>query len=334
MSESVKRRTRFRRAFAGLIGLTMMLGMGACSSGENGDKTLYSGDLAVTDYTGFIDMLPIVVAFENGYFKDAGLDLHMTSFGSGADVMRAMASGAQLGAAGIFTSLGAYASGMDSIRMVGSLQHKNALVFMTDADSPITSVAELKGHTLGVTGGTSSTDYAASEMLKSAGLSKDDVSLVNVKSAADSLTALENGVIDSGWGLPPLATQAKMKGRARVLWDAASNLPPQTNSGLFARADFAKEHSDVVHAYVDAVRRAIDAIHADPAAAAKIYAKASGVELDVANAAVQALAPGFAIGLDRKGIENNIQGGHEVGLYDPDSVTYDNFVDPQFAGVK
>jgi ABC-type nitrate/sulfonate/bicarbonate transport system substrate-binding protein len=337
MQGSVTRRTFARQALAGGLGLTV-LGTAACGSqkssgsgsGKGAGGTLYSGALAVTLYTSFADELPLVLAFANGYFDDARLDLKVTNFASGADAVRAIATGTHLGTSGVYTALGAYAAGLKSLRMVGALQRENSLVFMVKPDSPITSVAQLKGKKLGLVGGTSSTNYGAGAMLKAAGLSLDDVTQVSTKAASDALTALENGVIDCGWGQPPLSTRAVLKKQARVLWAASDNLPPLTNSGLFADAKFAEEHRDVVQAFVGAVKRGQDAIHADPAAAAKAYAKTSGVEPDVAAAVIKSMAPGFDIGLDRAGIENNIRAAETVGLYKPGSVTYDEFVDARF----
>ena len=336
MQEPVTRRTFARRALVGSLGLTT-LGAAACGSGSKsssgsgkGNEALYAGDLAVTLYKSFADELPLVLAFSNKYLKEARLNLKVVDFASGADAVRAIATGTRLGTSGVFTALGAYAAGLKTIRMVGSLYRESSLVFMVKPDSPITSVAQLRGKTLGLVGGTSLTNYAAVEMLKGAGLSLDDVKEVSTKAAPDALTALQNGVIDCAWGQPPLATRADLQNQVRVLWAAKENLPPLTNSGLFADAKFIEQNGDVVKAFVGAVKRGQGAIQGDSAAAAKAYAKTSGVDPDVAAAVIKAMAPGFGLGLDRGGIENNIRAGEAVGLYKRGAVSYDEFVDAQF----
>lgn len=118
-------------------------------------------------------------------------------------------------------------------------------------NSPIRGVAELKGKKIAVTKGTDPY-YFLLQSLALAGLSRDDVEIVNLQHA-DGKTALERGDVDAWSGLDPFIAQTVQEQGSRLLYRN-----PDFNSYgvLNAREDVIAERPDTVQAVVNAYEEA------------------------------------------------------------------------------
>src|SRR6266567_8274801 len=174
------------------------------------DVTLHIGDQAGTGAeslliaAGLIDKIPFKVAWSD--------------FTSGPPMLQAMGAGAvDVGGVGNAPPVFAAAGG-SKIAIVGAYQANplgSALV--VPKNSPITSVAQLRGKRIAVAQG-SSADFHLLTVLKKAGLSVHDVTLDYLQ-PADGLAALGSGHVDA-WDIwSPFAEQAEAQDHARVLVD-------------------------------------------------------------------------------------------------------------------
>ncbi|MFT8636859.1 MAG: ABC transporter substrate-binding protein [Pseudoclavibacter sp.] len=107
------------------------------------DKTI-----AVTSPSGVCDA-PLVAAYENGFFKKAGLDVVLKKTGSDEDLITAVGSGKYTASNGIFFNyLGPIYNGTP-VKLSGGLHHGCLDLYVRD-DGSISSVADLKGKSIGV----------------------------------------------------------------------------------------------------------------------------------------------------------------------------------------
>lgn len=118
-------------------------------------------------------------------------------------------------------------------------------------DSPVTSVAELKGKKIAATKGTDAY-FTLLQALQTAGLTAKDVEVTNLQHA-DGKTALERGDVDAWAGLDPYMAQTRQEQGSRLLYRNANF---QTYGVLNARADFIAQHPDRVQAVVNAYEQA------------------------------------------------------------------------------
>ena len=140
------------------------------------------------------------------------------------------------------------------------------------ADSPLKSVADLKGKKVAVTIGTDPHIFLL-RALMDAGLGDKDITLVPLQHA-DGRTAMENRQVDAWAGLDPLMAQSELTSHARLLFrDPYLN----TYGLLNVREDFIAAHSDlivrVLKVYDQARLWALqnpDALRADLVRAAKV----------------------------------------------------------------
>jgi sulfonate transport system substrate-binding protein len=108
-------------------------------------------------------------------------------------------------------------------------------------DSPIKTVAELKGKRVAVTRGTDPHIFLVRALLD-AGLSEKDIAPVLLQHP-DGKTALIRGDVDAWAGLDPMMAQAEIEDGARLLF----RKPDANTWGILnVREDFLRDHPDLV----------------------------------------------------------------------------------------
>lgn len=143
------------------------------------------------------DHAPIVIAQERGFFTDAGLEVEIVAPADPADPPKLVAAGrADLGL-GYQPQLHLQVHEGLPLRRVGTLIGMPLNCLMVRADGPVQEVADLKGRKIGYS--VAGVEHAlVSALLENAGLTIDDVEMVNVNW---SLTpALMSGQVDATIG--------------------------------------------------------------------------------------------------------------------------------------
>lgn len=132
---------------------------------------------------------------------------------------------------------------------------------VTRADSPISTVEDLKGKTIAVTRGTDPHVFLV-RALADAGLKQSDVKLVLLQHA-DGKLALMRGDVDAWAGLDPLMAAAEVDDKAKLFYRK-----PENNSWgvLNTTETFAAEHPDIIKRVVAVYEQARAEALADPAA--------------------------------------------------------------------
>ena len=144
-------------------------------------------------------------------------------------------------------------------------------------DSPINSVADLKGKKVAVTKGTDPYFFLL-QSLATAGLSPNDIEIVNLQHA-DGKTALERGNVDAWSGLDPFIAQTIQQSGSRFIYRN-----PSFNSYGFvdAREDFISAHPEAVQAVVDSYEEARKWAKTHPDQLAALLASQANIALSVA----------------------------------------------------
>ncbi|SDQ59045.1 sulfonate transport system substrate-binding protein [Paraburkholderia fungorum] len=144
-------------------------------------------------------------------------------------------------------------------------------------DSPIKTLADLKGKKIAATKGTDPFLFTL-RALHTAGLSRDDVEIVNLQHP-DGRTALANGQVDAWAGLDPHMAAAQIDDGAKLLY---RNVDFNTWGLLDARDDFIHDHPETLAQVLKVYEKARAWIAAHPDETAKIVAEESKLSLPVA----------------------------------------------------
>ncbi|MNR88146.1 putative aliphatic sulfonates-binding protein precursor [compost metagenome] len=144
-------------------------------------------------------------------------------------------------------------------------------------DSPIKTVADLKGKKIAATKGTDPYLFLL-RTLKANGIKKSDVEIVHLQHA-DGRTALETGRIDAWAGLDPHMASSELQAGSRLLY---RNVAFNTYGFLNVTEDFAKKYPEQVKQVLQAYERARLWILANPREASQIQADEAKISLAVA----------------------------------------------------
>lgn len=206
------------------------------------------------------------IADKLGYFKAENLDVHTTMINSAAQMIAPLGAG-QIDAGGGAISAGLYnavARGID-VKIVSDMGSDpkgygfdQLVVRKSLVDSGgYKSVKDLKGKTMGITGPGISTTALVAALLKTGGLTLDDVKLV-VLPVADQIAGMTNGSIDASVMPEPGPTLAEKAGAGVKLIHDDAYYPNQALVVMLFGTNFTKLHHDVgvrfMRAYLRAVR--------------------------------------------------------------------------------
>ncbi|MDY6995438.1 MAG: ABC transporter substrate-binding protein [Actinomycetota bacterium] len=172
------------------------------SSGESTESTESGGVTAATLMLPFprgIFWTPLLVAENQGYFADQGLDLTIEEAdGSGFVTQQLISGGVDYGFAGAASAVVA-AERDPNLRIMMCYPASNIFIIVTPEGSDVSSIADLQGRTLGITEAGGGEEPIVNAALAEAGLEPNtDVTLLPIGGAGpQSLTALQDGTVDA-----------------------------------------------------------------------------------------------------------------------------------------
>jgi NitT/TauT family transport system substrate-binding protein len=220
------------------------------------------------------DNLPLFVARDLGIFNKHGLDVEITHFSGGGEVVRAVSSGSmQLGMVATSAAIMAAAAG-ENIKIISAWSAPEyGMYFIVPASSPIKTGAELAGKKVGVSRPGSVTHTG---LLAAAHELHIDVEPVPVGSQGDSWIAMKSGRVDAGWHSVPDVFRLVDTGEARIVLKLEQYVRNYQQGALVGMADTLAKNADVAKRFIEASAEAMDFIDKHPAEAAKVAAKATG----------------------------------------------------------
>jgi NitT/TauT family transport system substrate-binding protein len=196
--------------------------------------------------------LGFLVAHEQGYYRDAGLDVAITAGKGSANTAQLVANKAvQIGFAdGYAVSIG-ISKGMQ-IKTIGSIYRGNPSAIMVKAASGITSPKDLEGKTVAMVAASGQFQQWPA-FVKNAGLDASKINIVNL--APPSLgPALIDGKVDAIGGyvqsyVPIIEIRGKQPVRSFWFSDYGVNV---VSNGIIVHMDLLKSDPDLLHAFVPA----------------------------------------------------------------------------------
>jgi len=148
-------------------------------------------------------------------------------------------------------------------------------------DSPVRSVAELKGKKIAVAKG-SNANYLLVRLLENAGLKYSDVEVVYL-APADARAAFESGRV-AAWSIwDPFLAAAEKQLSARVLADGKGAVA--NHQFYLAARSFAEKHPEVVHILLEELDKIDQWGKQNPQEVAKFLAPQIGIEQSIVEVA-------------------------------------------------
>jgi NitT/TauT family transport system substrate-binding protein len=215
-----------------------------------------------------------------GFYKDEGLTVSLTLVKGSVEARQACSSGQyDICPIGIEPLVTDYDKGI-RLKLFLSRAAKFTYVYAVLQDSPIKSLSDFKGKTIGVHSADGSTAIAATESgLSVAGLTSMDYRLVTIGKDDDALGALSSGKVD-GAALPyyefiPYIVEGK-----KLRFFPHPALADVTNSGYAASPAVMAAKADAIRRFSRAIVKASLLIRYNPQAAARFILIALGKPFD------------------------------------------------------
>lgn len=268
------------RLLAGLTALVVAAGACSATPGASGGPEVESLNLDFATY----NPLSLIIR-DQGWLETALDDRGITvnwvqSAGSNKANENLRAGAVDIGSTAGSAALLARSNG-SPIQVVDIYSQPEWAALVVPADSPITSVADLKGRSIAATKGTDPYFFLL-QSLAAAGLAPADVTVENLQHA-DGWAALQNGSVEAWAGLDPIMAGAEEAGAKLVYRNVGFN----SYGFLNANESFIAAHPDLVQLVVDAYESARAWAAANPEETARILAEVAALDIAIATKVIE-----------------------------------------------
>lgn len=288
--------------FAGILVLTAAFT--ACGKGtaaEDGEIVLRVGYYGQGPYS-----TQLAVADKNGYFEEAFADdnvkIEYYSFAGGPAMNEAFLAGELDATHGIGDqpAISGIANGNGSIIVSRVVENARGIGITVNYDSDIESVADLKGKTVALPIGTAA-QKRFNLMIEDAGLSEEDVEVVNLTKHDEITAAYDKDEIDAAVSSDIAYTIEEDEANqiCRLLTDFSDH---PNYAYLEFQEDFIEKHEEIVKEFLAALQKANDWYYENTEEGNRLVAEFDGIEVsdvEQANASVD-----FSLGIDEADTAN------------------------------
>ena len=269
----------FKRALTALAWAGMALASATAARAE---------EIVVTHYGSLLYGLPYAIALEKGYFKEAGVDISgiLTSKGGGTSVRNMMAGETLFAEVALPAALAAIKEGFN-IRIISGGTDGPSSFWMTRPGEAIDKPEDLKGKRFVYSRPKSVSESTTLALLKTFNLQAADVKMIAIGDFGAGLTALEHNKVDIAIIPEPIYSQHMKDGKKyKMLSWFEGRLPAYTQTVGIATTDTLAKRGDKLRALLEARRKGVEFLYANPKEAAAILAKTYNLAPDVAASAL------------------------------------------------
>lgn len=237
-------------------------GMATVVSADSKYDTLNVGTMALTCG------IPILYAQEQGYFEDAGLDVNIELFATGAPINEAIAAKeldvAVSGFASVYSLANADCSWIADVNTTGGMglyaRSDSDIAKCEEKDGLIGSADALKGLQILEPLGTA-VQYMTESYAAKFGLEPYDINQVNMEYAS-AYQAFTTGEADAMAANPPYSYQLENEGYTKLCsFEDATGV--NMCDGCFVRNEVEEERSEEIQLFVDCIVKAMDDLQDD-----------------------------------------------------------------------
>lgn len=242
-----------------------------------GDETAGSTKIRVAFFQTSVYDSAFYIAYQKGLFEEKGLDVEIINFADGPAVNEAFLADEVdiVNGIGDQPAVISWTNGVDTQLFAATSEVTGAVLLTNDLE--LSGVEGLEGKKIGVGIGTNK-HKALLEILGDAGLSQDDVELVNIDGDDSGIAALSRGEVDAYMFKRPSAEEEVVNaGQGKVLADLSAH---PSYSWLVARTSWVNENETAFQAFVDALYEAQLWFEDNEEEGYQLIAELSGLDAD------------------------------------------------------
>lgn len=270
---AMQKRSTFRsgrlRNVAAVLGVfVLMTTVAACGSGTKATKAQGTQHIVITNPSPSLNFLPLYVAQEKGFYKDAGLEITIKQTDTGSTGLAALVSGSADLYMGLADTAVSAATAGSKVRLVGAITSLDDYELVVNPS--IKSFADLKGKKLGISAQGSGTQLQLEYVLDKNGVDPTAVTYANVGGTSNRLAALESGQIDGTLLSTGYTLDAKAKGYKSLT--KLSSYVKSANIAFMTLPSVLKQHGANIKKLLAATLKGTAWIYSHPKAATNIAA--------------------------------------------------------------
>jgi len=309
-----------RRPLVALTMATVSLLAAACGSDSSTDGT--DGIEATTNVTvgviPIVDVAPIYLGKEKGFFNKRGINVTMESGQGGAAIVPGVVSEQfQFGFSNVTSLMIAQTRDVPIKGVVHGVAStgKAGADFsgvVVKGDSPIQDAADLVGKKVAVNTLKNIGDTSVRESVRKAGGNPDDIQFVEMP-FPQMPAAVENGDVDAAWVVEPALAIAKDAGARVVAWNFVDAAPDLTVSLYFTSTKLAQEDPDLVRRFQEAITESLAYANAHPDEVRTVLRSYTDIDQAILDSMT---LPVWPAEINRESIERVAQLGLEDGVFE------------------
>lgn len=253
------------------------------------------------------DTLFISQGLDAGIFRKNGIDVDITWTRGGAETLQTLVTdSADVAIAnGILGVIGAASKGAPVKIVSAQMTGAGDLFWYVKADSPIKSMKDMEGRTMGYSRPGSSTDLVGRALAEHFKVKPKHISTGGIP---DTRTQVMSGQVDAGWSAAPFNFDLVGEGKIRVIAKGSDvpSLNEQTVRVNVASVKFLTQKRDVARRFMKGYHEAIEWVYANPDKSTAFYAAFNKTTPQIARQTLEAFAKSAVAPWPVKGLKQNI----------------------------
>lgn len=290
-------------------------GGGGSDSPEANDEGVTTAKIGVLP---IVEVAPVYLGIEKGYYKDEGIDLQPQLAQGGAAVVPSVQAGEyQFGFSNVVSLMIAKSKGVEitmltpSSRTTGQVGNDLSAVVVT-GDSAIRTPKDLEGKRISVNTLQNIGHVTINASMEANGADGSNIDFREMP-LPDMQAQLEGGRIDAAWVVEPFLSAILSSGGRAVLWNFADTDPNLIIAAYFTSDKLRSENPDLVDAFVRATTKSMGYAREHPDEVAQILTTYTEIPEERARGLV---LPKFDPELDRDVLQNTADLVQKYGLTD------------------
>jgi NitT/TauT family transport system substrate-binding protein len=234
------------------------------------------------------------VGIEAKTFEQEGLEIVATSFRGDAQLQQALAAGSVDIGLGSGPGLGFRIKGAPAIGVAGMYGPPSNLALLVPKDSPIKTIADLKGRRVGVTTVGSLTDWLVRELSRQQGWGSDGIKIVALGAIQARLAAMERGDLDATVQEAANGYQLEEQGKTRNLLLFGSIVKDFYTHVIYATDDMIEKRPDLLRRFLRGWFRTVAFMRANKDVTVRSEAQTLAISPGVVAKVYDAQMPSFS----------------------------------------
>ncbi len=236
----------------------------------------------------------VEVGIEAKTFEQEGIEIVATSFRGDAQLQQALAAGGVDVGLGSGPGLGFRSKGAPAIGVAAMYGAPSNLALLVPANSPITSVADLKGKRVGVTTVGSLTDWLVRELSRQQGWGSDGIKIVPLGAIQARIAAMERGELDATVQEAANGYELEEAGKTRNLLLFGSIVKDFHTHVIFATDEMTDKRADLLRRFLRGWFRTIAFMRANKDFTVRSEVKTLDIRASVVAKVYDAQMPSFS----------------------------------------